>query len=69
MSADEWSLREAALTIPCGWCGARIGEECVTSSSRVATGSHAARCWPLSTAYAAGYDDGLAIAERRKATS
>lgn len=68
MNGAEWSLREAALTIPCGWCGAQPGEKCQSSSGR-ATGPHAARCWPLSTAFAAGYDDGLAIAERRAATS
>jgi hypothetical protein len=53
---DDWTPREAALTIPCARCEAKVGVRCTTITGRP-TDVHMARVQPLTEAYAAGYDD------------
>lgn len=63
----DWTPREAALTIPCARCEAKVGDPCQTITGRPAE-VHQARVEPLTTAYAVGYreaeDDGIRRWER-----
>lgn len=62
MSTD-WTIRKAALDIPCAYCGAPCGTPCRTISDRRATYTHVARNWPLINAFGNGYEEGRRDAE------
>lgn len=48
-----------ALMVACPYCGAPVGERCVTTSGAIATVSHAGRFEPASRAWLDGFHEGL----------
>jgi hypothetical protein len=50
----------ATTSFPCPYCGVDAGQRCVTKSGARANWTHTSRSWPIHTAWATGYEEGVA---------
>jgi hypothetical protein len=56
-----WTLAKAALTVPCPFCGAEVGQPCRTSGGRRSSSAHGPRSTPLIRAFSQGFNEGREI--------
>lgn len=53
---SAWAeMQVVALNIPCSYCGAAVGERCVSKFGRSASNIHRARFAPVQSAFNIGY--------------